>query len=38
MLLVSADGEPSIRMFDDNGQVAKTIRLDTETTAAGKTP
>jgi hypothetical protein len=30
MLLVSADGEPTIRMFDDAGQVAKTIRLDVQ--------
>lgn len=36
MLLVSADGEPSIRMFDDKGQVGKTIRLDAEIAAEGR--
>jgi hypothetical protein len=36
MLMVSASGEPSIRMFDDQGQVAKTIRLDGEAAAEGR--
>lgn len=39
MLVVSANGEPSIRMFDDKGQAVKTIRLDEQVAAdAGKTP
>jgi hypothetical protein len=39
MLLVSADGQPSIQMFDDKGEVAKTIRLDVEAPAgAGGKP
>jgi hypothetical protein len=39
MLLVSADGQPSIQMFDDKGEVAKTIRLDVEGPAgAGSKP
>lgn len=39
MLLVSADGQPSIQMFDDKGEVAKTIRLDVDAPAgAGGKP
>ena len=43
MLLVSAAGEPDILMFDERGEVAKTIRLDAradaaQAPAAGKTP
>jgi hypothetical protein len=28
MLLVSADGQPSIQMLNDKGEVARTISLD----------
>jgi hypothetical protein len=29
LLIVSADGKPSIQMLDEQGKVAKTIGLDT---------
>ena len=38
MLLVSADGQPSINMLDDSGQVAKTIRLDVVASDGGSKP
>ena len=28
MLMVTADGKPSVQLLDKNGQIAKTIQLD----------
>lgn len=41
MLMVTASGEPNILMFDEKGEVAKTIRLDgqpVEASDAGEAP
>lgn len=38
MLIVAADGAPSIQLFDDKGEAGKTIRLDAMADAAGAAP